>query len=109
MTYYVYILYCSNHSYYTGYTTDIRRRYREHVNGSSKCKYTRSFSPIALAGCWIIRNDLSMTLKVEKSIKALTKAQKTKLCQKPQLLSSMLPKLNMGEVMVPNFNDVDKK
>jgi len=37
MPYYVYILECKNDRYYTGYTTDLERRYQEHVEGSPKC------------------------------------------------------------------------
>ena len=48
---YVYILECNNGALYTGYTTDIERRYQEHVEGSPKCKYTRSFGVKRLAAC----------------------------------------------------------
>ena len=51
-TYYVYILLCKNGSYYTGYTTDIKRRYKEHLKGTAKSKYTRSFKVKNLAQCW---------------------------------------------------------
>lgn len=76
--YYVYMLECSNNSYYTGYTTDIDRRYQEHCAGSAKCKYTRSFPPKRLAACWQV-DDLSAALKLEKKIKALPKVEKQKL------------------------------
>ena len=42
--YWVYILNCENGAFYTGYTTDLIRRYHEHLEGSSK--YTRSFKPL---------------------------------------------------------------
>ena len=86
MSYYIYIIECTNNSYYTGYTTDIERRYEEHVQGSSKCKYTRSFPPKRLAAFWEIDKSLSEVLAIECKIKALSKKQKTKLIEQPNLL-----------------------
>ena len=37
MPYFIYILECSNGSYYTGYTTDMERRYQEHLDGTADC------------------------------------------------------------------------
>ena len=74
--YYVYIIECMNGSYYTGYTTDIQRRYQEHLQGSKKCKYTRSFPPKELAAYWCIEDDLSCALAFERHIKKLSKSQK---------------------------------
>ena len=39
---FVYILQCNDGRYYTGYTTDLKRRLKEHQNGSGG-KFTRSF------------------------------------------------------------------
>lgn len=65
----VYILECINNSFYTGYTTDLTRRYAEHSQGSPKCKYTRSFPPKRIAIAWEISGDKSMALKIERKIK----------------------------------------
>ena len=78
-SYFIYILECSNGAYYTGYTTDIERRYQEHLNGSLKCKYTRSFPPKRIAACWEIEGDLSAALKIEKRIKLLSREDKHRL------------------------------
>lgn len=86
MPYFVYILECSNHAYYTGYTTDIKRRYQEHLNGSSTCKYTRSFPPKKLAACWQIDADLALTLKIENFLKKLSRHEKQNFVQHPELL-----------------------
>ena len=74
--YTVYILECSNGAYYTGYTTDLERRYQEHLEGSTKCKYTRSFPPVGIAASWQFEMELSQALKLEKAIKALSKPEK---------------------------------
>lgn len=84
MDYFVYILECNNGSYYTGYTTDIERRYQEHLKGSTKCKYTRSFPPKHIAASWRV-DSLSEALKLEKKIKTLTKAQKVDFIAKHKI------------------------
>lgn len=81
---------CSNGAYYTGYTTDIERRYQEHREGSSKCKYTRSFPPRRLAACWEFDCELSQALKIEHLIKNLSKPQKQNLVHDTQLLKNIL-------------------
>ncbi len=40
MEWYVYIIVCSDNSLYTGITTDIKRRFRQHVEGKG-AKYFR--------------------------------------------------------------------
>lgn len=84
--YWVYILYCNNHSYYTGYTTDISRRYQEHLSGTAS-KYTRSFKPLKLAQCWKIEESKSAAMQVEKFIKKLSKQEKEKLIAMPKSLT----------------------
>ncbi|WP_182022837.1 GIY-YIG nuclease family protein [Haloquadratum walsbyi] len=44
---YVYIVECSDESLYTGYTTDVERRVREH-NAGEGAKYTRGRTPVQL-------------------------------------------------------------
>ena len=88
--YFIYILECSNGAYYTGYTTDMERRYQEHLDGSDKCKYTRSFPPLRIAACWELPVDLSMALKIERAIKSLSKEDKKHLVSKPESFREVL-------------------
>jgi putative endonuclease len=44
----VYIVECSDGTYYTGITNDIQRRILEHNYGSKSAKYTRSRRPVRL-------------------------------------------------------------
>ena len=44
---YVYIVRCKDDTLYTGYTTDVERRLREHNEGRA-AKYTRSKRPVTL-------------------------------------------------------------
>jgi putative endonuclease len=85
-TYWVYILYCENDTYYTGYTNDIKKRYQAHINGTSKCKYTRSFKPLRVAQCWKINGSKSHAMKIEAHIKKLSKVEKEKIINDPRLL-----------------------
>lgn len=79
--YFVYMLECSDGSYYSGYTTDVERRLKEH-NGeldtpsrSSSARYTRGRRPVIL-----IRTEVFATrsdaLKREAAIKKLTRPEK---------------------------------
>jgi putative endonuclease len=45
---FIYIVECSDSSYYTGVTTNIKRRLHEHNNTAKGAKYTRCRRPVAL-------------------------------------------------------------
>lgn len=85
-TYWVYILNCNNGSYYTGYTTNLTRRFQEHLAGTDKCKYTRSFKPLGIAQSWQISGTQSMAMKIETFIKRLSKQKKIELILNPDCL-----------------------
>ena len=89
--YFVYILLCDNGSYYTGYTTNLTRRYQEHLAGTDKCKFTRSFKPVSLAQSWKIQSGKSIALKIEKFIKTLSKEEKKQLILFPERLTEFFP------------------
>lgn len=84
--YWVYILYCNNDSYYTGFTTDLTKRYQAHLNGTAS-KYTRSFKPLSLVQCWKIGTDKSLALRMEYFIKKLPRNEKEKIIRQPTLLT----------------------
>lgn len=49
MTWYVYMVRCSDHSLYTGVTTDLKRRLEEHNAPKGKgAKYTKTRQPVEL-------------------------------------------------------------
>ncbi len=48
MNWFVYILRCSDNTLYTGVTTDVPRRFKEHVAGKTGAKYTRGRKPLAV-------------------------------------------------------------
>lgn len=86
--YWVYILHCENDTYYTGYTNDIQKRYQAHLDGTGRCKYTRSFKPLRIAQCWKIIGDKSFSMKLEWMIKRSSRAEKEKYIANPKSLSS---------------------
>jgi putative endonuclease len=45
---FVYIVKCRDGSYYTGWTTDVEKRVKEHNGGSKGAKYTRGRRPVSL-------------------------------------------------------------
>jgi len=78
-TYFVYILRCSDNSFYTGIATNLEKRLKEH-NGELKggAKYTKGKGPVVLKHFEKFETR-SEALKREYEIKQLTKAQKQKL------------------------------
>jgi predicted GIY-YIG superfamily endonuclease len=50
MSFWVYILECSDKSYYTGHTDDLEKRLAEHEQGIFKC-YTYKRRPVKLVFC----------------------------------------------------------
>lgn len=92
--YSIYIIECENGHYYTGYTTDLTRRYNEHLAGSLKCKYTKANKPKKLAANWTLAVTLSDILRIEHAIKKLTKTAKIELI-KNNSLTKILEKLNI--------------
>ena len=76
--YYCYILKCSDGTLYTGYTTDLDRRVKEHNEGSKGAKYTRCRRPCELV-YYEEFSSKSDALKREYRIKRMTREEKLKL------------------------------
>ena len=77
MAWYVYVLHCGDGSLYTGSTTDVERRLREHQSGIG-ARYTRSRPPVALAYAEEAP-DRAAAQRREAAIKKLPRDQKLKL------------------------------
>ena len=75
--YYVYILECSDGTYYTGYTPDIKRRIMLHNVGKG-AKYTRDRKPVKLVWCKEYKY-FKRAFLMEKRIKQFTRKQKETL------------------------------
>lgn len=77
-SYFVYILKCSDNSFYTGITNDLGKRYNEHVEGFYKNCYTFKRRPLTLKFQQEF-NDVLQAIYFEKKIKGWTRAKKQAL------------------------------
>lgn len=71
----VYMILTERGTYYTGVTTDIRRRWNEHVKGGVGAKYLRANKPKALIYLEL-EHTQSSSLRREAALKKLTKQKK---------------------------------
>lgn len=78
--FYVYIVECADGTFYTGYTSDIKRRLREHNNGARGAKYLRGKTPAKLVYVKEY-NYYKRVLRAERTIKKLSHRQKQELVQ----------------------------
>lgn len=75
--YFVYILLCSDGTYYTGMTNDMERRLDQHNNGK-KGAYTYNRRPVILK--WYLQcTNPSEAIKIEKQIKGWSHRKKEAL------------------------------
>ena len=77
-SYYVYILKCSDDSYYTGITNDIENRLTQHNQGYNKDSYTFRRRPLTLEFCQEFK-DVLQAIYFEKKLKGWTRAKKEAL------------------------------
>lgn len=76
-THYVYIVECSDGTYYTGYSTDVDRRVKQHNNGNG-AKYTASRRPVELV--YVEKYiDQSDAMSREYEIKQFSRRKKERL------------------------------
>lgn len=78
--YYVYILICSDDSYYTGVTNDLERRLGEHNSEGSSISYTAKRQPVRLA-FFEEFNDVNQAIELEKQIKGWSRRKKKVLIE----------------------------
>ncbi len=86
--YFIYMLRCEENSIYTGITTDLERRMREHFSKNEKCaKYTSSHSAKKLEAVWQTDGRQNAS-KLEYNIKKLTKDKKENLINNSKSLDN---------------------
>lgn len=78
MSYFVYLLECSDKTFYIGYTTDLDRRIFEHNSSNLGAKYTKGRRPVVLKYSKSFET-LSEALKYEFYLKSLSRKNKLKL------------------------------
>lgn len=75
---YVYILFCFDHSYYTGVTNNVEKRIKEHNEGIDPGCYTYSRRPVELV-YYEYFSDYNQAIAFEKRIKKWSRAKKQAL------------------------------
>jgi len=92
---FLYMLRCSDNSFYTGITTDLERRLTQHNDGIAS-RYTRSRKPVKMVyheTC----DDRSAALKRECAVKKLTRVEKKRLVQGNRGRTSAVRKKNRSK------------
>ncbi len=102
--YWIYILECKNNKYYTGYTSDLEKRYSEHLSGKAGAKFTRGFKPIRIAQAWKLSGSKSTAMKIEAFIKGLDRETKNEIIDTPaRLVDYVNVKFDDGVDIVPEL------
>ncbi len=86
--FYTYLLLTENNTYYCGYTDNITKRYKKHIDGCG-AKYTRANKPVKIAYLESFKTK-SDAMKEERRIKKLTRIAKEHLVEN---FSKLLPNL----------------
>jgi putative endonuclease len=80
MPFFVYMVTCSDGTIYTGYTSNIKKRIKEHNSGSKGARYTRSRRPVKLS-YFEKFSKRREAMRRERAIKDLTRDEKLLLIQ----------------------------
>jgi len=75
---YIYILKCSDNSYYTGVTTNLEQRFKQHQSGFYKGSFTYFRRPLSLVFYATFTN-INLAIDKEKQIKKWSRAKKEAL------------------------------
>ncbi len=75
VSWFLYVLQCSDDSLYCGITTDTKRRLKEHNTGPRGARYTRARRPVSLVHTESYDSQ-SAALKAEYAFKRLSRRQK---------------------------------
>ena len=78
MTWFLYLIECSDGSIYTGIAVDVAARYAAHAGGRG-ARYTRSHPPRRLLAV-VPQDDRSAALRAEYAMKRLSRADKRRFC-----------------------------
>ena len=76
----IYILQCKDKTFYTGITTNLKRRLNEHNTSSLGAKYTKGRRPVKLVYSSSQKNK-SNALKEEYKIKKLSRVEKLEIVE----------------------------
>ena len=80
---------CSDNALYTGISTDVEERFRQHQEGDRGAKFLRGRGPLALAFCAPL-GDRSLASRAEYLVKRLPKSAKERLVEGSLKLEELL-------------------
>jgi putative endonuclease len=92
---YLYLIRTADNALYTGITTDVERRYKQHQSGKG-AKALRGKGELTLAFAAQV-GDRSLALRIEYRVKQLTKRQKERLVE-GEGLEALLSSLQAPDV-----------
>lgn len=78
LPWFVYLLRCSDQTLYTGITTNLEQRFREHNHSDKGAKYTRGRRPVHLV-YFEQKTSRSLAARREHEIKGFSRLQKEQL------------------------------
>ena len=91
---FVYIILCSDKTFYTGIATNVTRRFDEHSGvGKKGARYTSTRRPLELVFSACVGTSRSVALKIEHKVKKLSKDKKQAM-----VTSGVLPEFDITEV-----------
>ena len=93
--YSVYILRCADGSLYTGISTDVARRMREHQDGVRGAKSLRGRGPLRLEFKQLV-GDRGSASRIEYRIKQLDRPRKEQIISGQRSLADLLADLDAG-------------
>ncbi len=93
MSYWVYLLRCSDDTLYTGSTTELIRRVKEHNQSRLGAKYTAARQPVSLQQAWEV-SDRSSAQRLESRLKRCTRQKKLELINDGEGIRALV--LNLG-------------
>jgi putative endonuclease len=92
---FVYILECDGTALYVGVTTDVERRYREHLLGGGRSsRYTRTHRCLELVYSVAV-GDKSLAMRIEYRLKRLTALRKRQVLDTGMPLAALLSHLSL--------------
>lgn len=95
--YYTYMIRCEDNSIYTGITTDINRRFEEHISKDEKAaKYTKRHTAKKIEAVWESSSRV-LASKLEYHIKHLPKDKKENLIKNNSLEEYLGGKIEAAE------------
>ena len=101
--YWIYILEVLNGKLYTGYSSNLLRRYREHLKGTAGSKFTRAFKVKKLRQCWRVYENLATVMKLEYLVKKQSRDKKLALIKIPRDLKGLAERSMQTDLRIYTF------